>query len=116
MKGGVGLRLGMEMRLQTWPSKDGVQHWSEKKLQLKNASDVGKYEGYNRELASRHPVWLFLPSRVCRRPGQKHEILLHAKGRGERGGCDLLTGRLISLVDPRFFFAGTALDSKSEEA
>ncbi len=31
-------------------------------------------------------------------------------GRGERGGYDLLKGRLISLVHPRFFFAGTALD------
>ncbi len=33
-------------------------------------------------------------------------------GRGERGGCDLLKGRLIKWVHPRFFFAGTALDPK----
>ncbi len=35
-------------------------------------------------------------------------------GSGERGGCDLLKGRLISWANPRFLFAGTALDSKSE--
>ncbi len=33
-------------------------------------------------------------------------------GRGERGGYDLLKGRLISWVNPRFFCAGAALDSK----
>jgi hypothetical protein len=35
--------------------------------------------------------------------------------RGERKGYDLLEERMISLVNPRFFFAGTALDSKSEK-
>ena len=38
--------------------------------------------------------------------GQKHEILLCAKGRGERGGYDLLKGRLISWLNARFFCAG----------
>ncbi len=41
--------------------------------------------------------------------------MLRAKGHGERGGYDLLKGRLISWGNPRFFFAGTALDSKSEK-
>ncbi len=33
--------------------------------------------------------------------------------RGERGGYDLLRGRLISWVNPRFFLRWTDLDSKS---
>jgi hypothetical protein len=37
-------------------------------------------------------------------------------GRGERGGCDLLKGRLIGWVNPRFFFAGTALGPQSEKS
>ena len=35
-------------------------------------------------------------------------------GRGERGGYNLLKGRIKSWVNPRFFFAGTALYFKSE--
>jgi hypothetical protein len=35
-------------------------------------------------------------------------------GCGERGGYDLLKGRLVSWVNPRFLFAGTALDPESE--
>jgi hypothetical protein len=46
--------------------------------------------------------------------GKKHNIIAPRNGRGERGGCDLLKARLISWVNPRFFFAGTALDSSSE--
>ncbi len=39
--------------------------------------------------------------------GQKHEILLRAKGRGERGGYDLLKGRLVvSWLNACFFCAG----------
>jgi hypothetical protein len=37
---------------------------------------------------------------------QKHEISPHAKGHGERGGYDLLKGRLISWLNARFFYAG----------
>ncbi len=47
--------------------------------------------------------------------GQKHNIFAPRIGRGERGGYDHLKRRLISWVNPRFFFAGTALDSKSEK-
>ncbi len=32
----------------------------------------------------------------------------------ERGGYDLLKGRLISWVNPRLFVAGTSLDTESE--
>ncbi len=48
------------------------------------------------------------------RPDKERNIKKNAprKGRGERGGYDLLKGRLISWVNPRFFFTGTALDSK----
>jgi hypothetical protein len=38
--------------------------------------------------------------------GYKHEILLHAKGRGDRGGYDRLKGCLISWANPCFFCAG----------
>ncbi len=37
--------------------------------------------------------------------GQKPEILLHAKGRGKRGGYGLLKGRLMSWLNARFFCA-----------
>ncbi len=47
--------------------------------------------------------------------GQKHEILLHAKGRGERGGCDLLKGRLISWVNPRPLFLRWAALARSQK-
>jgi hypothetical protein len=47
---------------------------------------------------------------VCAREenpqGQKHEILLRAKGRGERGGYDPLKGRLGSWLNACFFCAG----------
>jgi hypothetical protein len=47
----------------------------------------------------------------------QHEILLHAKRRGERGGYELLNVRVVCWVNPRLFLvcSGTALDSKKEK-
>jgi hypothetical protein len=45
---------------------------------------------------------------------ETHFFIAPRNGRGERGGYGLLKGRMISWVNPRFFFAGTALDSESE--
>ncbi len=41
--------------------------------------------------------------------GKKHIFFAPRNGRGERGGYGFLKKRLISWVNPRFFFAGTAL-------
>ncbi len=55
-----------------------------------------------------------LPERglyCCERDGRRGDSGFQIM---ERGGCDLLKGRMTSWVNPRFFFAGTALDYKSE--
>ena len=52
------------------------------------------------------------PKYQKREENRKDKKVAPRIGRGEQGGYGLLKGRLISWVNPRFFCAGAALDSK----
>ncbi len=82
----------------------------------RKACRLGAGLGYapHLDVAARYPQDI---TKSGRKPARiETRNLLRAKGRGERGGYDLLKGRLISWLNARFFLRWAALDSKSESA